>query len=105
EGRRQPADLAIEIGVRALGREQLGEERLACLRFFAQRTQHVEALDVAAAFPDRVQRRLSVETRQIALLDIAGAAEAFLRLVDERRAALADPVLADRGGHARERSL
>ncbi len=62
----------------------------------AQRPQDVERVDVARALPDRVQRRLAVEPRQPALLDVPVAAEALQRLADDGRRPLADPVLADR---------
>ena len=83
-------------------RPQFRQHRCAGRRFATERTQHVEALDVAAAFPDRIERRLPVEPRQDGFLHVAGAAQAFLRLVDEGRRALADPVLADGGGDAGE---
>ena len=62
----------------------------------AMRAQHVQADDVARTLPDRVDRRLAVEPRQDRFLDVAVAAEAFERLGDDRRRALADPVLGDR---------
>ena len=80
----------------------LGPERLHRGRLAGQRAQHVECVDVARALPDRVQRRLAVEPRQPALLDVAVAAEALQRLADHRRGALADPVLADRDGQPAE---
>ena len=98
-------ELGVEVRVQVQRRFQFGQQRQAGLRLALQRAQHVQALDVAAAFPDRIERRLPVQARQHRLLDVAGAAQAFLRLVDEGRRALADPVLADGGGDARERGL
>ena len=69
----------------------------------AQRAQHVERHDVARALPDRGQRHLAVQPRHAGLLDVAVAAEALERLERVARAALADPVLADRGPQALER--
>ena len=46
-------------------------------------TQHVEAHHVAGTLPDRVDRRLSVESRQHALLDVSIAPEALHRLADD----------------------
>ena len=51
----------------------------------AMRAQDVEALDVARALPDRVERRLAVEARHPGLLDVAVAAEALERLARVRR--------------------
>ena len=55
------------------------------------------------ALPDRLQRLLPVHARQHRLLDEAVAAEALERLGRVARAALADPVLRDRGRDAGER--
>ena len=52
--------------------------------------QDVEGHHVARALPDRVDRRLPVEPGQGALLDIAVAAEALHRLVEQARRGLAD---------------
>ena len=59
--------------------------------------EDVEALDVARAFPDRVDGRLAVEARQHRLLDVAVAAEALERLGHVAGRHPADPVLGDRG--------
>jgi len=56
---------------------EFGEERVAAFGFAPQRAQHVQALDVAAAFPDRIERRLPVQPRQDRFLDVAGAAVAL----------------------------
>ena len=58
--------------------------------------QHIERHDVAGALPDGVDRRLAIEQREAALLDVAVAAEALHRLVDQRRRDLAHPILGDR---------
>jgi hypothetical protein len=79
---------------RSLAR-QLGEERGGLL-VAPQRTQNVEAHDVARAFPDRIDRCLTVKPRQHAFLDVAVAAEAFHGFVDEARRGLADPVFCRR---------
>ena len=70
----------------------------AGLAFVRERAQHVEAHHVAGAFPDRVDRRLAIEPRQHALLDIAVAAEALHRLVDEGRARSCRPRYFTAGG-------
>ena len=57
-------------------RERLGRAR--------ERAQRVEADHVGAALPDAVQRRLAVEARERALLDVAVAAEALHRLGGDR---------------------
>ena len=66
------------------------------------RAQHVEADDVARAFPDAVERRLAIEPRHHRLLDVAVAAEALERLGRVHRRALAQPVLAHRRRQPRE---
>jgi hypothetical protein len=66
------------------------------LRLTRERPQHIEAHHIARAFPDRIDRGFPVMPRQNALLHIAVAAEAFHRLVEKTRRALADPVF-DRG--------
>ena len=70
-----------------------------------ERAQHVERVDVAGALPDRVERALAEEARQLRLLDVAVAAEALERLRDERRRPLADPELRDRGREPPERPV
>src|SRR3546814_7016075 len=102
---RSPGKPCVVAGVHARSYFQFGQQRGAGLRLTRQRAQHVQALDVAAALPDRIQRRLPVQPRQDRFLDVAGAAQAFLRLVDEGGRALADPVLADGGRDAREGCL
>jgi len=85
--------MGIEIGIGGPVRIDFGQQRRPGVRLAGKRTQHVQALDVAAALPDRIQRRLPVQPREHRFFDIAGAAEALLRFVDERRRTLADPVL------------
>ena len=95
EGLDQPARLGllwicelrlggIEVGVqppvRAAGSAQLVEQRPGGLRLLGERPQHVEADHVARTFPDGVERRLAVEARQPALLDVSVAAQALERL-------------------------
>ena len=103
--RAQALDGAGMVGIVAGRRPQFLPQPRSGFRLLRQCAQHVQALDVAAAFPDRVERRLPVQARQNRFLDVAVAAEAFLRFVDERRGALADPVFADRGGDPRKRSF
>ena len=81
----------------------LGEERSCGLGLAGERAQDVERVHVAGSFPDRVERALAEEARQLRLLDEAVAAQALERLGDERRRALADPELGDRGREAPER--
>src|SRR5690606_3978384 len=81
---------------------QFAQQGIPRFRFATQGAQYIQALDVAAAFPDGIQRCLAIEPRQDVLFDIAQATQAFLRLVDHRRAALADVVLAYRRGDPRQ---
>ena len=50
----------------AAGAHQIAEHRARRLAFARKRAQHVEAHDVARAFPDRVDRRLAIEPRAAA---------------------------------------
>ena len=84
---------------------QLTRNRGQAVGFAGQRSQYVETLDVARAFPDRIQRCLAVQARQDRFLDVARPPEAFLRLVDHHRRALADPILAHGGEHTGQRCL
>ncbi len=70
-----------------------------------QHPQHVERHDIARAFPDRVDRRFAVIARQRRFLDIAVAAKALHRLVEQRRRDLADPVFHHRRHGAGKRRL
>ena len=76
----------------------IGENRFERLRALAQNPHDVEAHDIAGPLPDGVDRRLAVEHRQPAFLDVAIAAKAFHRLADHRRRRLAHPVF-DRRRH------
>src|SRR6202000_1974897 len=67
-------------------------EKIGRLRVTAQGAENVEAHDVARTFPDRIDRRFAIQPRQDAFLDVAVAAEALHRLVDEARRRLADPI-------------
>src|SRR5699024_88504 len=87
----QCVDAAIVRSVPSAGGVQLVEEGIDGAGGTAHGAEHVEALHVARAFPDGVQRCLAVEARQNRLLDIAVSAEALLRLVDRCGGALADP--------------
>ena len=93
----------IEGGIAASGNRQFRPQRPPGLRLALQRTQRVQALDVATALPDRVERRLAIQARQQRFLHVPVAAQAFLRFIDHRDRALADPELADRGRDPRER--
>ena len=73
----------VEAGIRAGGEAHLRQERLGALGLPRQRAQHVQRVHVARALPDRVDRALAVEPRQLRLLDVAVAAEALERLRDE----------------------
>ena len=95
----------VEARVGAGGLVDLGEEGLERLRPADHRPQHVEALDVARALPDRVQRRLAIEARHPRLLDVAVAAEALERLAGVRDGPLAEPVLEHRVGDPLELRL
>ena len=71
---------------------QIGQRRAGGLGIASKGAQHVEAHDVARALPDRIDRRLAIKPRQREVLDVAVAAEALHRLVDQRRGGLAHPV-------------
>src|SRR5215207_5510106 len=75
--RLEPLDHAIEAPITALRAAHLVEEDRHALRRAAGGTQHVESDDVAAALPDAVERRFTVEPRHRPLLDEAIAAVAF----------------------------
>ena len=94
----------VETAVGPAGRLDLGEQGLGGLRLPGDGAQHVQALDVARPFPDRVQGRLAVQARQAPLLDVAVAAQALQRLGGVHRRALARPVLQDRRGEPLERA-
>ena len=96
---REPAAEAVEPRL-ALRRPRRPRRQKASSRLGAldHRPQDVEALDVAGALPDRVQRRLAEQPRHPRLLDVAVAAEALERLDRVRGGALADPVLEHRRG-------
>ena len=76
-------------------------KKIAGLLVALERAQHVKTHDVAGAFPDRVDRRLAIEPRQHAFLDITVAAKAFHRLVNEARRGLADPIFGRRRNEPR----
>ena len=95
----------VEAGVGPGGLIDLGEEGIGGLGAADHRPQHVEALDVARALPDRVQRRLAIQARHPRLLDVAVAAEALERLAGVRHGALAEPVLEHGVGDALELGL
>ena len=94
------APCAVERRALALHRGDFGEIGFERLRRALDRAGDVEALDIAAPLPDRVDRRLAIEARHRAVLHHPRAAEAFQRLVGVARRALADPVFADRGADA-----
>jgi hypothetical protein len=56
-----------------------------------QDAQHVERHDIAGAFPDRVDRSFAIVPGDRAFLDIAIAADALHRLIDQRGRDLAAP--------------
>ena len=98
----QRRDMRIERGVFAARLADLLEIGLQRIRRLLDRAQHVEALHVAAAFPDRVDRRLAIKPRHRRILHHARAADAFHRLVGVHRRALADPVFAERRAEPHE---
>ena len=108
------ADFADPTGLKKLGVEKippmvtrgvlLDMHDAGCgLRFARQRTEHVEAHHIAGAFPDRIDRRLPVMPRQNALFHVTIATEAFHRLIEKARRALADPVFDGRRQQAHVR--
>ncbi len=90
----------VQAGIGAKGGGDLRLQRGDGLRLLRQDAQHVQCVDVAGALPDGVEGSLAVEPRQDALLDIAGAAQAFERLGDQGGSALGDPILANGGADA-----
>ena len=95
------AQAAGEPGHLAARRLHFGEERLHRLRRAHHAAQHVEAVDVAGALPDRVERHLAVEPRHARELHVAVPAQALERLRHVPYGALADPVL----GHGKAEAL
>ena len=86
-------DVDVQPVIAAAGLPDLGEQGVERFGALLDRPQHVQALDVARPFPDRVQRRLAVEARHPPLLHVAVAAQALQRLGGVDRRALAGPVL------------
>ena len=108
-----PADNAVRITSAACARpRQVGglpgkriQHGSRGIAIVGERAQHVEAHHVARALPDRIDRRLAIKPRHDALLDVAIAAEALHRFVDETGRGLADPILHRRREQARPRRL
>ena len=88
-----------ETAIGTSGQMELVEEGVEAVRRAGEGAQHVQALDVSAALPDREHRRLAVEAREDALLHVAGAAEALHGLDGVDRCPLAREVLDDRREH------
>ena len=86
----------LSFHLRTLRGQQLHRRRL-----LAEHPHHIEAHNIAGAFPDAVDRHLTVEAREFALLAIADAAEHFHRLGDKRDAGLTDGKLGRRRKQAR----
>lgn len=78
------------------GRTDLREERFERVRLLGDDAEHVEGVDIARALPDRVQRCLTIETRQRRFFHVAVPAEHLQRFADEGGRAFADPVFTDR---------
>ena len=89
--------MGVERCAFTLHRADFGEIGLERLRRALDRTRDVEALDVAAPLPDRIDRRLAIEARHRAILHHPRAAKTFERFIGVARRPLADPVFADRG--------
>ena len=103
------SELALEIlhgcveplvGARRFG--DLAEEGFKRRGILRHASKDVQALDVARALPDPVQRRLAIEAGHAGLLDEAVASEAFERLCRVGRRALVHPVLEYGIGQAAE---
>src|SRR5438105_8416643 len=69
--------MRVVAAVRAARRAQFSEQGFHRGGLLRQRSQDVEADDVSRAFPDRVERRLPVEARNSALLDVAISSQAL----------------------------
>ena len=85
-----------------------GDFRAVCVaraRFLPERPQHVERDHVPGPLPDAVERRLAIEAREHALLDIAAAAKALHAFIHEIRSTLPEPVFPDRDREAGEGAL
>ena len=81
--------------MRALRLAGLGKEGVDHGRCFGHGAQHVQALHVAAAFPDRIDRCFTEQARHHAVFHDAAAADALHGFVGVVRCALADPVFAN----------
>lgn len=77
---------------------QLIDERLDGVGLTLDHPQYVESDDVARTLPDGVEWTLPEESRQYRFLDIAVPTKTLNSLGHDRRGALANPVLGDRGG-------
>jgi hypothetical protein len=98
----QTLDEGVVAAVAASRAVELGRQRLQRRGLPAHGAEDVEALHVARAFPDRVERGVPIEPRQGRVLDVAVAGQALQRLGDGRDGAPGDPVLDDRCRDPRE---
>src|SRR5689334_17109588 len=87
------SDVGVELRFGPGALHHLGEEGVDRGRVLDHCAQHVEALDVARALPDRGEGRLAVEAGQARLLDVAIATQALEALDRVRGVALAEPIL------------
>ena len=92
---------AVEMAVLSFHLRTLRGQQLHRRRLLAQHPHHIEAHNIAGAFPDAVDRHLTVEAREFALLAIADAAQHFHHLGDKRDTGLTDGKLGRRRKQAR----
>ena len=91
----QPPDEAVVIGILAGRLPQFDCERLERFWLPVDGSQHVEAHHVAGAFPNRVERSLTIQARHDRFFDVAVASQAFQRLRRVLRGPLTNTELGD----------
>src|SRR5690554_2595407 len=101
----QLGQVLVEAAVGAFGFGGFFEEGVEGFGFFLQGAQGVEALDVAAAFPDSVDGGFPELAGHDAVFHDAAAADAFHGFVGVVGGAFADPVFADGYGQAGEQAF
>src|ERR1051326_7773247 len=71
---------AVEAAIAALSAARLLKRSPRHVRILLHGAQDIEADHVAAALPNRIDRRLAVQSRHYAIVYVTIAAEAFHRL-------------------------
>src|SRR5690554_4243555 len=101
----QLGQVLVEAAVGAFGFGGFFEEGVECFGFFLEGAEGVQALDVAAAFPDGVNRGFPEQAGHDAVFHHAAAADAFHGFVGVVGGAFADPVFAHGGGQAGQQAF